>query len=194
MIGLLKLGFDEGISAELLADALRAQAGDASTEALERLAALLEGFLRSVPDAIATALAMSKNPRCGQAVAFATGPILTYLFDEGDLVPEATFGPVGMLDDAYLVHEFVGALTRWFHVAAPSDATYDAPDAHAFGVVASLLPEGVATSLRRTAESTIQVAHALYPSGPGANSLETALQPEFRVPEALSAVESTASA
>jgi len=192
VIRLLKRGFDEEIVAERFADALRARSGDATNGAVERLAVVLEQFVRSVPDAIATALAMPKDPRSGRAIAFATGPILTYLFDEDDLVPEAAFGPFGLLDDAYLAHQFVGALTRWVHVVAPSGGSYSAPDARTFDVVASLLPEGVAASLRRTAESTIQVAHALYPSGPGASRIEAAPQPKIRVPEALAAFESPA--
>ena len=57
---------------------------------------------------------MSKDPHFGRAVAFATGTILTYIFDEEDLLPEASFGVVGLLDDAYLVHGFVGSLSRMY--------------------------------------------------------------------------------
>ena len=110
MIDLLRLGFDKRISAEGLAESLRPHASDIPSEDLDRLAAVLEQFLRTVPDALATALGMSKDPYCGRAVAFATGAILTYLFDEEDLLPEASYGLVGMLDDAYLVHGFVTTL------------------------------------------------------------------------------------
>ena len=84
----------------------RPRGGHATGRMSRRLAAVLEPYLRSVPDALATALAMSKDPRCGRAVSFATGSILAYVFDEEDLFPEATFGIIGMLDDAYLVHAF----------------------------------------------------------------------------------------
>jgi uncharacterized membrane protein YkvA (DUF1232 family) len=185
MIDLLRLGFDKGISPEGLAEALRPHASDIPSEDLDRLAVLLEQYLRTVPDALATALGMSKNPHCGRAVAFATGAILTYVFDEEDLLPEASYGLVGLLDDAYLVHGFVSTLRRMFPFAEPSTVAYVAPDNRMSEVVASLLPEGVAASLRRTSESMIQVAQALFPSHPGTASADLAYQPEIRVSKAL---------
>jgi hypothetical protein len=187
MIDLLRLGFDQGVSAEGLAEALRSHASDIPSEDLDRLAAVLEQFLRTVPDALATALGMSKDPHCGRAVAFATGAILTYVFDEEDLLPEASYGLVGMLDDAYLVHGFVTTLRRMFPFAVPSAVAYAAPDDRMSEVVASLLPEGVAASLRRTSESMIQVAQALFPSQPGTGSAGLMYQPEIRVLKALAA-------
>lgn len=187
MIDLLRLGFDKGISAEGLAESLRPHASNVPSEDLDRLAALLEQFLRAVPDALTTALGMSKDPHCGRAVAFATGAILTYLFDEEDLLPEASYGLVGMLDDAYLVHEFVTTLRRMYPFAESLTAGYTAPDDRMSEVVASLLPEGVAASLRRTSESMIQVAQALFPSRPGTDSADLAYQPEIRVLKALAA-------
>jgi hypothetical protein len=77
MIDLLRLGFDEGISADEIADGLRRHAGDVANEDMDRLADVLEQYLRTVPDALATALGMSKQPHFGRAVAFATGTILT---------------------------------------------------------------------------------------------------------------------
>src|SRR6266550_1921461 len=101
MIDLLKLGFDAGISADEIADGLRRHAGDVASEDVDELAAVLEGYLRAVPDALATALGMSKDPHYGRAVAFATGTILTYIFDEEDLLPEASYGVVGLLGGAF---------------------------------------------------------------------------------------------
>ncbi len=118
MIDLLRIGFDEGISADEIADGLRRHAGDVASEDVDELAAVLEGYLRAVPDALATALGMSKDPHFGRAVAFATGTILTYIFDEEDLLPEASYGVVGLLDDAYLVHGFVDSLGRMYPSAA----------------------------------------------------------------------------
>jgi uncharacterized membrane protein YkvA (DUF1232 family) len=187
MIDLLRLGFDKGISAEGLAESLRPHASDIPSEDLDRLAAVLEQFLRTVPDALATALGMSKDPYCGRAVAFVTGAILTYLFDEEDLLPEASYGLVGMLDDAYLVHGFVTTLRRMFPFAEPSTVAYAAPDDRMSDVVASLLPEGVAASLRQTSESMIQVAQALFASHPGTDSADLTYQPEIRVLKALAA-------
>jgi hypothetical protein len=187
MIGLLKLGFDQGINADDLADALGRHSNDVPADEVERLAGVVEQYLRAVPDALATALATSKDPHCGRAVAFATGTILTYIFDEEDLLPEASYGTLGLLDDAYLVHGFVANLRRMFPFADSSAESYDAPDERVSQVVASLLPEGVAESLLRTCESTIQVAQALFPAGQGAGA-DVAYQPEIRVAEAVAAI------
>jgi len=187
MIGLLRLGFDEGIAADEIADSLRRYAGDVASEDVDQLADVLERYLRMVPEALATALGMSKDPHCGRAVAFATGAILTYVFDEEDLLPEASYGTVGMLDDAYLVHRFVDSLRRMYPFAAPPTA-YEAPDASTSEVVAAVLPEGVAESLLRTCESTIQVAQALFPSGQGAGAADVPFEPELRVADGVAAI------
>lgn len=187
MIGLLSLGFDEGIAADDLADALRRHAGDVGSEDVEQLAGVLEQYLHTVPEALATALRMSHDPHCGRAVAFATGTILTYVFDEEDLLPEASYGTVGMLDDAYLVHGFVDSLRRMYPFAAPPIA-YEAPDARTSEVVAAVLPEGVAESLRRTCESTIQVAQALFPSGQAVGTADVAFEPKLRVADGVAAI------
>jgi uncharacterized membrane protein YkvA (DUF1232 family) len=184
MIDLLRLGFDEGISADEIADGLRRHAGEGAGEDVDELAAVLESYLRTVPDALATALGMSKDPHFGRAVAFATGTILTYIFDEEDLLPEATYGVVGLLDDAYLVHGFVDSLRRMYP-SASSSVEYTAPDALTSEVVAAVLPEGVAESLRRTCESTIQVAQALFPSGQRVDGADVSFEPRLRVAEAV---------
>lgn len=186
MIELLKLGFDRGITADDLAEALGRHADDVPADDAEQLAGVLEQYLRTIPDALAIALGMSKDPHCGRAVAFATGTILTYIFDEEDLLPEASYGTLGLLDDAYLVHGFVAALRRMYPFAEPAAEAYDSPDERVSEVVASLLPEGVAQSLLRTCESTIQVAQALFPSGQAAGA-DLEYQPEIRVAEAVAA-------
>jgi hypothetical protein len=187
MIDLLRLGFDQGIAADELADGLRRYAGDVPSEDVDELAGVFERYLRTVPEALATALKMSNDAHCGRAVAFATGTILTYVFDEEDLLPEASYGTVGMLDDAYLVHGFVDSLRRMFPFAA-SPIEYEAPDARTSEVVAAVLPEGVAESLRRTCESTIQVAQALFPSGQGAGAAAEPFEPKLRVADGVAAL------
>ena len=187
MIDLLRRGFEEQISADEIADGLRYHAADVAGEDVDELAGLLESYLRAVPDALGAALGMSKDPHFGRAIAFATGTILTYIFDEEDLLPEATYGVVGLLDDAYLVHEFVGSLSRMYPLAA---SEYAAPNARTSEIVAAVLPEGVAESLRRTCESTIQVAQALFPSGQGADSAGVSVEPKLRVAEAVAATTS----
>jgi hypothetical protein len=184
VIDLLRRGFDEGISADEIADGLRRHADDVASEEIGELAGALEQYLRTVPEGLAVALGMSKDPHFGRAVAFATGTILTYIFDEEDLLPEESYGVVGMLDDAYLVHEFVGSLARMFPSAAAS-SEYEVPDARTSELVAAVLPEGVAESLRRTCESTIQVAQALFPSGQSAEAAGVSFEPQLRVAEAV---------
>jgi len=182
MIELLKRGFEEEINARDLADALRTH----TPESVEQLAAELDSFLRAVPDAIAAAVAMTKDRRCGRAVAFATGAILNYLFDEDDLLPESSFGAIGLLDDAYLVHAFVAMLRQTFPFVEPA-ASYAAPEARVFDVVASLLPEGISQALLRTCESTIQVAQSLFVPADGAIG-ETQVRADLRVTDALRAL------
>jgi uncharacterized membrane protein YkvA (DUF1232 family) len=182
MIDVLKRGLDAEITASGLGEALRQHATHLPADDVEQLASVLEQFLRAIPDALAFALALSKDPRCGRSVAFATGPILNYLFDDEDLLPESSFGALGLLDDAYLVHVFVAMLQQMYPFATPAPA-YSAPDRRAFEVVASFLPEGVAHSLRRTCESTIMVAQALVPIQTNGTAASLT-PPEIRVSEA----------
>jgi hypothetical protein len=184
MIDLLRRGLADQISADDIAGTLRRHSTSASTEELQQLATALEQFLLTVPDALAYALAISKDHRCGRAVAFATGTVFNYLFDEEDLLPEASFGTIGLLDDAYLAHGFVAMLRRTFPFAE-SPTTYDAPDDRLFGVVTALLPEGVAQSLLRTCESTVQVAQALFPAPPMQGSSDSDLRLELKVDHAV---------
>ncbi|MGH2786341.1 MAG: hypothetical protein ACRDJV_00340 [Actinomycetota bacterium] len=186
MIDLLKRGFADLITADEILDELRRHSTTASTDDLEQLAKALEQFLLTVPDALAHALAMSKDRRCGRSVAFATGTIFNYLFDEEDLLPEASFGTIGLLDDAYLVHGFVAILRQTYPSVEPSMA-YAAPDDLLFGVVADLLPEGVAQSLLRTCESTVQVAQALFPAALGEGTSDSDFRPQLRVDQAVKA-------
>jgi hypothetical protein len=189
MIGLLKRVIDDEITAADLSDALRQHAEDASSDDIERVANVVEQFIRGVPDALAWALALSKDPRCGRSVAFATGTVLNYVFDEDDLLPESSFGNLGLLDDAYLVHAFVAGLKRAYPFAE-LDVVYSAPDAEALEIVASLLPEGVAHSLLRTCESTIQVAQALFVPAQTNGAGGPVVEPELRVGAAVRATTS----
>jgi hypothetical protein len=183
MITLLKRVLDEAITTDRLAEALRPHSNDLSSSEIQRVATVLEQFICSVPDALGWAIALSKDPQGGRSVAFATGSILNYVFDEEDLLPEASFGDLGFLDDAYLVHVFAAMLAQTYPFAEPA-ADYSAPDDRAFEVVASLLPQGVAQALRRTCESTIQVAQALFLPGQLDGTAESTIAPHIRVDEA----------
>ena len=187
MIELLRRGFDEEVTHRALAEALRRSAS-VSNEQSERLAAELAPFVRAIPDALRCALAMSKDPRCGRAVAFATGAILNYLFDEDDLLPESSFGAIGLLDDAYLVHAFVGMLIQTYPFVDVSGASYAAPDRRSFEIVDALLPEGVTQALLRTCESTIQVARAFSPPAHGLDAVGPGIRPAIRIDAALKAL------
>jgi hypothetical protein len=187
MIDLLKRGFGDQITADDVLDVLRRHSTTASIDDLEQLAKALEQFLLAVPDALAHAIAMSKDRRCGRSVAFASGTIFNYLFDEEDLLPEASFGTIGLLDDAYLVHGFVAMLRQTYPFVEPASA-YAAPDDRLFGVVADLLPEGVAQSLLRTCESTVRVAQALFPAAQGEVTSDSVFRPELRVDRAVKAI------
>lgn len=190
MIELLRRGFDEEVTERAVAEAL-AQSASASNEQSERLAAELAPFLRAIPDALGCALAMSKDARCGRAVAFATGAILNYLFDEDDLLPESSFGVIGLLDDAYLLHAFVGMLIQTYPFVDVSGAGYAAPDRRSFEIADALLPEGVTQALLRTCESTIQVARALSPPAPGLDAVGPGIRPAIRFDAAVKALDST---
>ena len=67
MIGLLRLGFDEGITAEGIAEALRRHPAVVSDDDIEQLAVVLEQYLGTIPEALATALGMSKDAHCSTA-------------------------------------------------------------------------------------------------------------------------------
>jgi uncharacterized membrane protein YkvA (DUF1232 family) len=183
MIGLLRRGFDEELTTTGVREALQQHAADSSA-GVDELATVVEQFLRGVPDAIACAVAMSKDKECGRAIGFATGSILTYLLDEDDLFPETEFGALGLLDDAYLVHAYVALLVQAYPFAKPEAVAYDAPDERSFDVVASLLPQGLAESLRRTCGSTIQVAQAFFPAVGDGVSAAGQQRPSLRVDEA----------
>jgi hypothetical protein len=163
MIDLLRRGLEEAATVDAVVEALRPHAGDVSDADLERLATEMASFIRGVPDALDAALAASKDERCGRPVTFATGSILHYLFDEEDLFAERSFGVVGLLDDAYLLHAFV-ALVAQAYPFLELHASYTPPDERAFQVVATALPDGVPQALVRTCESTLHVAAALFPT------------------------------
>jgi hypothetical protein len=186
MIELLKRALDEELSGDGLAESLRAHTDHASPDEIEQLIPVLEDFLRSIPDALAWALALSKDPRCGRAVAFAIGPVLNYVFDDDDLLPESSFGSLGLLDDAYLVHAFAARLAQTYPFVEPS-VPYAPPDGRAFEVVASLLPNGVAQALLRTCASTLLVSQALLPQSPPGQDGAIPALPAIRVDEALRA-------
>ena len=168
MIEQLKHGLLADVSADGIARALAGLDDDIGADELARVAEVLADFVHRVPDAIGEALAMSKDPRCGRAIAFAAGSILTYVFDPDDLISESGHGDLGLLDDAYLVHTFVAQLAATYPFAATGSHVPPASDA--MRAVAAILPDGIAQSLARTCDTIIHVAQALLVAGADGSS------------------------
>ena len=163
---------------ERLGAALDAAATDGGD--VRPLAELVHGYLESLPAAIDVLVAMSKEPGHGRGVAFATGQVLLYLFDEDDLLDDRELGALGLLDDAYLIYECVAALR------ASVGGAHAGPDERAHAAVRALLPAGVPEALDRTCEDLVRVAMTLYGGtvdGPAAP--QDAQRPALRVDEAL---------
>src|SRR5262245_20591346 len=188
MVKLLQLGLEEEISSEALAPLLAKYAPEAAPDCVAELAALLEPFLRSMPQALSVAVQMTKNRGSGRAVAFATGQALIYVLDEDDLLPERDFGIIGLLDDAYLAHIYAGTLLRMYPKEPISGVGYQPPDERTLSVVRSLLPAGVAIALERTVDNLLLVANSLFGGGAGAVEHPPDAAPSLQVNEAIRAM------
>ena len=100
------------------------------------------------------------DPHHGRAVAFGLAQVLEYVFDEHDLVSDASHGVLGLLDDAYLVHRFLEDVGRAYPEARALAVSAD--DGATRDLVARLLPAGVAAALDRTSERLLQVGATLF--------------------------------
>jgi hypothetical protein len=188
---LLSTTLAEQASASSLEAALAREAAEAApAEQVHDLAELLEGYLNSVPPALDSLTAMSKDPRFGRSVAFVTGQVLIYLFDEDDLFSEADLGALGLLDDAYLAHGCLAALLSTFPELSPPDG-YAPPDDRTLAAVRSLLPAGVAAALDRTSRNLVGIAAGLY-AGAGNGSSDQQPRPSLRVGDALAELKNNA--
>jgi len=191
MMKLLQLTLEKQIASENLVLALAERAPEVGPDHIGELALLLEPFLRSMPQALSVAIQMTKDRGCGRAVAFATGQVLDYVFDEDDLLPEQNFGTLGLLDDAYMVHTYVGMLSRMYPQVDTSSVGYHPPDQRTLHVVRSLLPLGIANALDRTCDNLVHVASALFGSGGGEEGSYPRVPPVLRVGEAVLAMAAT---
>jgi uncharacterized membrane protein YkvA (DUF1232 family) len=193
VLRLLRWGIEREVTVKGVLDVLaNAEPEIDKAEAVD-LADVLARFVNTTPDALGLALLMSKDPASGRAIAFATGQILTYLFDEDDLLPERTFGGLGYLDDAYLAHAYVRLLSAAFPHVDTSTASYQAPSELTLEVVERLLPPGVAQALSQAAESILSVAASLF--GGGGDATEVArIAPVLGVRDAMQALSSDARA
>jgi uncharacterized membrane protein YkvA (DUF1232 family) len=164
VITLLSDALSQAATEDALAAELSGLDPGLSEPAARALADVLAPFLRTLPDALAWAVAAARDPHGGRALAFATGSVLHYVIDDDDLLPESTAPLVGLVDDAYLTHAYVAAVHRAFP-GLTTPLGYEPPDQRAFDVAAALLPAGVAESLVRTCTSTTEIARALFAAG-----------------------------
>jgi hypothetical protein len=188
MVTLLQLGLEKEIASEALAPLLAKYAPEATPYCVAELGALLEPFLRSVPQALSVAIQLTKSRVCGRAVAFATGQALIYVFDEDDLLPERDFGIIGLLDDAYLAHIYAGTLLRMYPKVDTSGVGYQPPDERTLNVARSLLPAGVASALERTVDNLLLVANSLFGGGATTEEYYPESAPSLQVNEAIRAM------
>jgi len=182
MIALLRETLAARVTVEGLASDLGKAEPDLPPDACRDLAGILRPFITSIPDALEWAVRASKDPRCGRAVAFGVGAVLHYLVDDDDLLPEDRFGALGLLDDALLVHRFTCALQEMWSLDVAAGAL-EPPDSRTVAVVETLLPDGIADALRRTADSLVRTAAALFAAPPDAArviDLEDAVSPALR--------------
>jgi hypothetical protein len=184
---LLSSALAEEATATKLEDSLAREAPDIPRADIGRLAELLEDYLKGVPNALDALTAMAKEPSYGRSVAFVAGQALVYLVDEDDLFRDAELGVLGLLDDAYLIHACLAALTAAFpELSVPPG--YAPPDGSALAAVRSLLPAGVPDALDRTCENLVRVAAALYSGGGQGSSASEPPRSTLRVGDALAAM------
>lgn len=160
--------------------------GGADSQHIARLAEKLEPFLGSILNALDMAMKFAKDPQCGRAVSFASAQVVQYCFDEEDLFPEGEYGVLGLLDDAYLVHRFVGMLHQMYPHVNVNNMSYTFPDEITLQLVRTLLPAGVCDALDRTCYNIIQVASALFTSGVRESNTPLRTVVTLRIDEAIS--------
>ena len=165
MIDQLKQMLSESVTLTGVSADLARYEPELSADEAGRLAAIVVAFVQGISDGVAYATGLSRDPRCGRAVAHGTGSVLFYLLDDEDLLPESTFGALGLIDDAFLVHAFLAQVRETFPYV-PEPQTYRPPRSEDVDTIAALLPSGVAMALTRTCRSMVSVAAALF-AAPG---------------------------
>jgi hypothetical protein len=175
-------------TAEAIESGLLSEADGLEAEAIGELAAILERYLNSLGAGLAALSALAKDPQVGRGVGFAAGSALLYVVDEDDFLPESEVGPLGLLDDTYLVHGCIAALRAAFP-RLPAPDGYEPPDETSVAAVRSLLPAGVADALDRTCE-TLARAAALFAVGGAVGGAEgdPVVRPPLRVAAAVEAI------
>ena len=175
-------------TAEAIESALLSEADGLEAKAIGELAAILERYLNSLGVGLAALSAMAKDPQFGRGVGFAAGSALLYIVDEDDFLPESEVGPLGLLDDTYLVHGCIAALRAAFP-ELPAPEGYKPPEETSVAAVRSLLQAGVADALDRTCENLARAA-SLFAVGAGAGGAggNLVVRPPLRVRAAVEAI------
>lgn len=185
---LLQQAIDRMLDTEPIEPRMIRLAPDAPPDQLKELAALVEPFMRSMPDALRKAELATKDPGSGRAIALAFGQVLTYVFDDQDLLPDNEYGSLGLLDDAFFAHTFVAALLRRYPQLADI-LEYRTPDRRTLRVVSALMPDGVAAAIERTCESLVQVSDALLGGRSTERGAVEGYRPTLQVGKAIRAME-----
>ncbi len=124
------------------------------------------------------------HPVCGRAAGFAYGEVLRYCFDEEDLLPEATWGVLGLLDDAWLLKSLHQQLSARFSFVN-DEPFFQAPPPED-DLIRRLLGHPVCDALEATARSLTVVASALFMTAAnGVAPSEMAVVPTLYLAEAL---------
>ena len=162
MVDALRHGINGMVSRPAVLEGLRVHAAEADDETLSALADRLVPFINSVPDALSLLIRLGKEAGYGRAIAFGTSQVLLYVMDDQDLVPESAHDPIGVLDDAYLVHKYLSRVCESYP-AARGRLTYRlVTEAATVEFVGRVLPDGVAAALDRTCENLLTVGSALF--------------------------------
>ena len=160
MIDLVRKSLEQSVGGTSLADLLSKRfpemLDDERAQTLPKIAA----FLLEIPAAMETINCFASHPACGRATKFAYGEILCYCFDEDDLMPESTWGLLGLLDDAYLLLRFADLLRAYFpYVALVENLASSTAN---FEVVTRLLKPEITDALDRTAHAMLDTGCALF--------------------------------
>lgn len=172
----LRTGINGIVTRPNVIEALRRRGADADPATLSSVADQLATFINAVPDALNILIRLGKEPGCGRAIAFGTSQVLLYALDEQDLLPESPDDPIGILDDAYLVHRYLARVYDAYADVRDSVGPGRLVDPSAIEFVAQVLPDGIAVTLDRTCDSLLTVGSVLF-SSPQANATAAAEPP-----------------
>src|SRR5438045_8477308 len=114
MLNSIRTEIARTLEGDQLIDALSRHLPGAERHRLRPLAAVIEPFLLGMPDALAFLIRAGRDEKVGRAVQLASGQVAQYVLDDRDLLPEAEYGVLGLLDDALLVHHQASQVLAWY--------------------------------------------------------------------------------